>query len=114
MNIKSPESWGHDSQVHCLRVEVSVEKSLMLPFDQFIYSELTCEDSGQLLRLVFATHEVSLRGCCLKRVETTMQKRELNFVRKTSKHYKPLVEQTATAIWEINVTQITPEQSTAE
>jgi len=63
-----------------LRVEVSSERSLLLPFDQFSFSELTSEGKPQCLRLVFATHEVLIRGHSLRRLETVMQRMELAFV----------------------------------
>jgi hypothetical protein len=107
MSIKSPESWGNDSQVHGLRVEISAERSLMLPFDQFVFSELTQENNEHRLRLVFATHEVLLRGYALKRIESTMQKRELSFVAKVSKNYQPLAENHP-MIWEITVREMKP------
>jgi len=107
MNIKSPESWGSDSQVHGLRVEISAERSLVLPFDQFVFSELTHEGKEQRLRIVFATHELLLRGCFLKRVEATLQKRELSFVAKVSTNYRPLVENHP-VIWEIALKEIKP------
>ena len=34
------------------------------------------------MRLVFATHEVSLRGHSLRRIETAMQRMELSFLGK--------------------------------
>lgn len=107
MSTKLPESWGSDSQVHGLRIELSAERSLVLPFDQFAFSELTHEGNEHRLRLVFATHEVLLRGCFLKRVEVTMQKRELSFVAKVSKNYQPLVENHP-VIWEILVKEVKP------
>jgi hypothetical protein len=51
-----------------------------LPFDQFAFSELKSEGKQQHLRLVFATHEVSLRGHSLRRIETAMQRMELSLL----------------------------------
>jgi hypothetical protein len=48
-----------------------------LPFDQFAFAELKTEGKQQCLRLVFATHEVLIRGNALRRIETTMQRMEL-------------------------------------
>jgi hypothetical protein len=53
---------------------------LLLPFDQFAFSELKSDGREQTLRLVFATHEVSLRGHSLRRIETAMQRMELSFL----------------------------------
>lgn len=59
---------------------MSAEQSLLLPFDQFAFAELKREGKQQCLRLVFATHEVMLRGHSLRRIETAMQRMELSFV----------------------------------
>ena len=53
---------------------------MLLPFDQFAFSELKSEGKEQQLRLVFATHEVSLRGHSLRRIETAMQRMELSLL----------------------------------
>ena len=52
----------------------------MLPFDQFAFAELKTEGKQQHLRLVFATHEVLIRGTALRRIETAMQRMELSFL----------------------------------
>lgn len=50
---------------------------MLLPFDLFLYSELTVTDTGQHLRLVFASHEVSVTGTGLRRIESALQRMEL-------------------------------------
>jgi hypothetical protein len=59
---------------------VSAEQSLLLPFDQFVFAELKSDGKEQRLRLVFATHEVTLRGHALRRIETAIQRMELAFL----------------------------------
>lgn len=101
--MKTSESFASDPQVYGLRVELSPRSSMVLPFDQFAFSELTADGKEQRLRLVFATHEVLLRGVHLRRVEAAMQKRELSFIAKVSVEYESkLVEQQA-AIFEITI-----------
>jgi len=80
MSTKPPECWASDPQARALRVEISPERSLLLPFDQFTFSELTSEGKEQRLRLVFATHEVVVHGHALRRLETVMQRMELSLV----------------------------------
>jgi hypothetical protein len=63
-----------------VRIELSPEQSLLLPFDQFVFAELKNEGRQQLLRLIFATHEIALRGHSLRRIETAMQRMELSFL----------------------------------
>lgn len=59
---------------------MSAEQSLLLPFDQFAFAELRSDGKEQRLRLVFATHEVTLRGHTLRRIETSMQRMELSLL----------------------------------
>lgn len=80
MNTKTPECWSSDPNARAVRIEVSAEQSLLLPFDQFAFAELKTEGKQQHLRLVFATHEVSIRGNGLRRIETAMQRMELSFL----------------------------------
>lgn len=80
MSTKSPECWGSDPSARAVKVEVSAEESFLLPFDQFAFAELKNEGKEQRLRLVFATHEVTLRGHSLRRIETAIQRMELSFV----------------------------------
>ena len=80
MSIKSPECWSNDPQARGLRVEISPEFSILLPHDQFAFSQLKSYGTEQQLRLVFATHEVSIRGYSLRRIETAMQRLELSLL----------------------------------
>src|SRR5881396_1212898 len=80
MSTKSPECWASDPNARAVKIELSAEQSLLLPFDQFAFSELKSEGKEQHLRLVFATHEVSLQGHCLRRIETAMQRMELSYL----------------------------------
>ena len=80
MSTKSPECWASDPNARAVKVELSAEQSLLLPFDQFAFAELKSEGKEQQLRLVFATHEVTLRGHSLRRVETAMQRMELSYL----------------------------------
>jgi hypothetical protein len=67
MSAKTPECWASDPNARAVKIELSAEQSLLLPFDQFAFSELKSEGKEQRLRLVFATHEVTLRGHSLRR-----------------------------------------------
>ena len=80
MSTKSPECWASDPEARGLRIEISAGHSLLLPFDQFVFAELTTDGNEQCLRLMFATHEVAVRGLALRRIETAMQRLELSFL----------------------------------
>jgi hypothetical protein len=103
MNTKTPECWASDPNAHGVKVEVSAEQSLLLPFDQFAFAELKNEGKEQRLRLVFATHEVTLRGNSLRRIETVMQRLELSYLAAVPAKLIPSVNEGQPVIREIRV-----------
>ena len=110
MSTKSPECWASDPNARGVRIEVSAEQSLLLPFDQFAFAELKSEGKEQRLRLVFATHEVTLRGHSLRRIETTMQRIELSFLIALPGNQRALVPDGQPAVREIVVTEADKKQ----
>ncbi len=62
---------------------------MILPHDEFVFAELKREGKDQILRLVFVTHEVLVRGQSLRRIETAMQRMELSFLSKSSGSQHP-------------------------
>ena len=76
--VKPPECWATDPNARAIRIEVSPGDSLLLPFDQFVFAESDIEEKEQRLRLVFATHEVVVKGHSLRRIETALQRMELS------------------------------------
>ena len=105
MNTKTPECWSSDPNAHGVKIELSAERSLLLPFDQFAFAELKVEGKQQHLRLIFATHEVSIRGNALRRIETTMQRMELSFLGALSSSDRKLIAEGQPVIVEIVVTE---------
>src|SRR5438309_9570075 len=105
MSTKLPECWASDPNAHGVRIELSAEQSLLLPFDQFAFAELKSEGKQQHLRLVFATHEVSVRGNSLRRVETAMQRMELSSLAALPSSQRSLVAENQPVILEIVVTE---------
>jgi hypothetical protein len=114
MSTKSPECWASDPQTKGLRIEVSPGRSLLLPHDQFIFAELTGGGDEQNLKLVFATHEVSVRGHHLRRIETTMQRLELSLLAKLPSSQRNLITEGQPVILEITVTEVNPANGLAE
>ena len=106
MSTKSPECWASDPNVRGVKIELLDEGSLLLPFDQFAFAELKLEGKQQLLRMVFATHEVLLRGLSLRRIETAMQRMELSFLGVLPASQRSLIAEGQPFIIEIVVTEI--------
>jgi hypothetical protein len=105
MSTKTPECWASDPNAEALRIEVSPERSLLLPHGQFIFAELTSGGDEQNLKLVFATHEVSVRGHHLRRIETTMQRLELSLLAKLPSSQRNLITEGQPMILDIVVTE---------
>src|SRR6266536_2634917 len=82
---------SNSPNARAVKVELSAEQSLLLPFDQFAFAELKSEGKQQHLRLVFATHEVSVRGNSLRRVETAMQRKELSFPAASPRNHRSVI-----------------------
>lgn len=111
MSTKTPECWASDPQTKGLRIEVSPGRSLLLPHDQFIFAELTSGGDEQNLKLVFATHEVSVRGHHLRRIETTMQRLELSLLSKLPSSQRNLITEGQPVICEIAITETKDERN---
>jgi hypothetical protein len=77
-----------------------------LPHGQFIFAELTSGGDEQNLKLVFATHEVSVHGYHLRRIETVMQRLELSLLAKLPSSQRNLITEGQPVILEIVVTEM--------
>jgi hypothetical protein len=108
MNTKTPECWSNDPNAHGIKIELSAERSLLLPFDQFAFAELKTEDKQQHLHLVFATHEVMVRGHSLRRIETAMQRMELSHLAPLSGNQHSLVPDGQPVVFELEVMVTVP------
>jgi hypothetical protein len=91
MSTKTPECWESDPNAAAVKVELSHDDHLLLPFDQFIFAELKPHAEDQQLRLVFVTHEVSIRGDSLNRIETIMQRKQLSLLTTLPTHQRSLI-----------------------
>ena len=107
MSTKPPECWASDASAKLLRIEVSPEKSLLLKFDQLIYAEFDNADKEQQLRVLFATHEVVIRGNALRRIETALQRLELSYLACCPPTLIPSLSDGQPVIREIRVSQAT-------
>jgi hypothetical protein len=108
MSTKSPECWANDPNARAVKVEISAEQSLLLPFDQFAFAELKRDGEDHRLRLVFATHEILLRGHSLRRMETAIQRWELSSLNALPASQRALVPDGQPVILEITVNDTIP------
>jgi hypothetical protein len=71
-----------------------------------MFAELTSGGDTQHLKLVFAAHEVSIRGHFLRRIETVMQRMELSLLAKIPSSQRNLITEGQPVILEILVTEM--------
>ena len=114
MSIKTPECWASDPNARAVKIELSAEQSLLLPFDQFAFAELKAEGKQQHLRLVFATHEVLIRGNALRRIETAMQRSELSLLTTLAGKQRSLIPDGQPVILTIIVTTVNSHEERGE
>ncbi|PYK97629.1 MAG: hypothetical protein DME19_15670 [Verrucomicrobia bacterium] len=103
MNTKPPECWALQPQARGLRVELTPDHSFVVPYEHFIYSEYLDREGEEVLKLVFATHEIVLNGKLLRRVEAALHKRELASVAAVAEKFRSVLEDTQPFIQEIAV-----------
>ena len=107
MTSKSTECWATEPQARAVRVEPVAGHSFILPYLHFVYAELTGHGHDQTLKLVFATHEVILRGRALRRVEAAVHRLELSWVAPLTERVRATVPDGQPFIHEICVTAVT-------
>ncbi len=79
-----------------------------------MFAELTSGGDEQNLKLVFAAHEVSIRGHHLRRIETVMQRMELSLLAKLPCSQRNLITEGQPVILEIAITEVESQQKRAE
>jgi hypothetical protein len=111
MSTKTPECWENDPHAHCVRIEITTEEFLELPHDEFMYSHLKRDGDGQLLRLVFVTHEVLVRGRALWRIDTAINRMELSALNTLPANQRSLVPDGQPVVIEITVVESAKQES---
>ena len=114
MNTKQPECWSSDSQSQGLRIELTLEHLLVLPYDQFLLAEFKTQGADHHLRLVFSMHEIIITGQNLKRVLIAMQKKELAFIAKLPNGSQSFATDGGPVISGITVKEKAPDQSQSQ
>lgn len=114
MSTKSPECWANDAQARGVRLEISADHSMLLPHDAFAFAELKSDGKEQKLRLVFAMHEVLIRGHSLRRIETAMQRLELSLLTILSGKQRALIPDGQPVVLEIVVTEVDSQEKRTE
>jgi len=80
MDNKPPECFACDPRARGVRIDLSPQKSVVLPHEHFVYAEFAADDQIDLLKLIFVTHEVVLTGHLLRRIENAIVNRDLSWL----------------------------------
>jgi ferritin-like metal-binding protein YciE len=86
----------------------------LLPHNHFIFAELDSGGDEQNLKLVFTTHEVSVRGHHLRRIETVLQRLELSLLAKLPNNQRKMITEGQPVVLEIEVTETTDAEKEAK
>jgi hypothetical protein len=88
MDNKSPECFACDPRARGVRVDLTPQKSVVLPHEHFVYAEFMADEQVDLLKLIFVTHEVILTGYLLRRIETAIVNRDLSWLCARSEKFR--------------------------
>ena len=106
MLTKPPECWSTDPNAHALKVEVSADRSVLLPFEHLLFSDLVVSSDAQELHLSFVTHEVVVIGSCLRKIEAALQRKDLAHLAVTDRSNSRLLDDAQPTIRQIAVSRI--------
>lgn len=80
MDNKPPECFASDARARGVRIDLSPQKSIVLAHEHFVCAEFSAEQSVETLRLKFMTHEVTIVGHQLRRIENAILNRDLSWL----------------------------------
>jgi hypothetical protein len=80
MDNKPPECFASDARARGVRIDLSPQRSIVLPHEHFVCAEYSAEQSVETLKLKFMTHEVTLAGYQLRRIENAILNRDLSWL----------------------------------
>ena len=103
---RSVACWEEDPQTQALRVELKGGDFFVFPVSHFLSAEFTRVDGGDLLRLAFTTHEVTIRGRHLREVALALQRLAVEWIREIAPKYAALAGLDAAIILAIEVTAL--------
>jgi hypothetical protein len=115
MDNKPPECFACDPRARGVRVDISPQKSVVLPHEHFVHAEFMADDQIDLLKLVFVTHEVVLTGHLLRRIETAIVNRDLSWLcARPEKFRAPNSDRPFVATLTVKVIEVQPAHESKE
>ena len=103
---RSVVCWDEDPQTQALRVELKNGSFFVFPVSHFLSAEFTPGDKGDVLKLLFTTHEVTICGQHLREVALALQKLAVEWLKEIAPKYAKLAEPNAAVILSIEVAAV--------
>lgn len=98
--------WNEDPQTQAIRVELNSGNFFVFPVSQFLSAEFSRDEGGDSLKLLFATHGITVRGKHLREVALAMQKLAVDWLKEIAPKYAALAEPNAAVILSIQVAAV--------
>ena len=103
---RSVVCWNEDPQTQALRVELKSGNFFVFPVSHFLSAEFAQGDKGDVLKLLFTTHEVTIAGQHLREVALALQKLAVEWIKEIAPKYAKLAEPNAAVILSVEVTAV--------
>ena len=103
---RSVVCWNEDPQTQALRVELKGGNFFVFPISHFLSAEFTQGDKGDVLKLLFTTHSVTISGQHLRDVALALHKLAVEWIKEIATKYAKLAEPNAAVILSIAVTAV--------
>ncbi len=108
-SVSEGKSWTVDVEHRLLGLEVILLKtSYVLPWSQFLYAEGT----GEAVRAVFTTHDVSVKGSGLASLLSDFARQQISVLKEPARTEK-FVAASGPRITELTVRSVTADQETS-
>ena len=98
--------WNEDPQTQALGVELKSGNFFVFPISHFLSAEFTQGDKGDVLKLLFTTHGVTVSGQHLREVALALHKLAVDWIKEIVPKYAKLAEPNAAIILSIEVAAV--------
>ncbi len=103
---RSVVCWHEDPQTQALLVELKSGNFFVFPVSHFLSAEFTQGDKGDVLKLLFTTHGVTVSGQHLREVALALHKLAVEWIKEIAPKYAKLAEPHAAVILSIEVAAV--------
>lgn len=103
---RSVVCWNEDPQTQALRIELNNGDFFVFPVSHFLSAEFTQAEKGEVLKLLFTTHSVTISGQHLREVALALQKLAVEWIKEIVPHYAKLAEPNAAVVLSIKVSSV--------